>query len=436
MTRQSIGRTAVMVALLLCGAAGVIVQGRQDAVGELRNRLRDRYDVLSLQDGVGLVPRSRDAGIRVIEIRNGAVSIDGMTATGDQLRMRLGADADLVLRISYLDAAQQRQLSGEAAPPGAPIPPPPVPQVAPPPPVPERPRNAGRRGDEIVRFGSDVVVNRGETVEEVVVIAGNATINGEVDGELTVVGGNATLGPEAIVRDDVTVVGGSLNRAEGAIIEGRVENVGVGDGRWREAGFPGMVRDTIFRDTLGRVGSFAGTLLRIGFLALLALIVVAFGRTWIERIAERAAADPLRSGLAGFLGQVLFIPVLLITILVLIVSIIGIPLLVLLPFAFLAIMIVALVGFTGVAYYVGSLLAGRFGWSARGDYVAVLLGVLAIALITLVARAAAIVGGGFFAFPVAFVGLLVEYLAWTLGFGAAILVWHRHHRARKEVAVS
>ena len=325
MTRQSIRRTAMMVLLLLCGAVGMIVQA-QDTVGDLRNRLRDRYDVLSLQDGVGLVPRSRDAGIRVIEIRNGAVSIDGMTATGDQLRMRLGADADLVLRISYLDAAQQRQLSGEATQPGASVPPPPVPDVLPPPPVPERPRNAGRRGDEIVRFGSDVIVNRGETVEEVVVIAGNATINGEVDGELTVVGGNATLGPEAVVRDDVTVVGGSLNRAEGSVIEGRVENVAVGDGRWREAGFPGMVRDTIFRDTLGRVGSFAGTLLRIGFLALLALVVVAFGRTWIERIAERAAADPFRSGLAGFLGQVLFIPILLITIVVLIVSIIGIPL--------------------------------------------------------------------------------------------------------------
>ena len=231
MTRQLMRRTAVMVVLLLCGAAGAIVQARQDPVGDLRNRLRDRYDVLSLQDGVGLVPRSRDAGIRVIEIRNGAVSIDGMTATGDQLRMRLGADADLVLRISYLDAAQQRQLSGEAVQPGAAIPPPSVPAVAPPPPVPERPRNAGRRGDEIVRFGSDVVVNRGETVAEVVVIAGSATINGEVDGELTVVGGNATLGPEAIVRDDVTVVGGSLNRAEGSVIEGRVENVGVGDGR-------------------------------------------------------------------------------------------------------------------------------------------------------------------------------------------------------------
>jgi len=432
MTRQWNTRAVVTALLLLSLALGAVVDA-QDAIGDLRTKLRDRYDLLSLQDGVGLVPRSRDAGIRIIEIRNGAVSIDGMTATGDQLRMRLGADADLILRISYLDAAQQRQLAGDVPPggvqPGAALPPPV-------PPVPESGPRRERRGNEIVRFGADVTVDRDEIVEEVVVIGGNATINGEVDGELTVIGGNATLGPEAIIRDDVAIVGGTLNRAPGSVIEGRIQNVAVGDERWRGANFPGMVRDTIFRDTIGRVGSFAGTLLRIGLLALLALVVVAFGRTWTERIAERASADPLRSGLTGFLGQVLFLPVLLITIVVMIVSIIGIPLLVLLPFAFLMVMIVALVGFTGVAYYVGGLLASRFGWTDRGAYVAVLLGVLAIALITIVARATAIVGGGFFAFPVAFVGYAVEYLAWTLGFGAAILAWHRDWRMRRMPAVS
>ena len=434
MTRQWNTRAVLTALILLALALGGVVEARQDAVGDLRTRLSDRYDVLSLQDGVGLVPRSRDAGIRIIEIRNGAVSIDGTTATGDQLRTRLGADADLILRVSYLDAAQQRQLSGNAQPgatSAAPVPP-----GAPVPPVPEtRPRRE-RRGNEIVRFGSDVTVERDEIVEEVVVIGGNATINGEVDGELTVIGGNATLGPEAVVRDDVAIVGGTLNRAPGSVIEGRIQNVAVGDERWRGANFPGMVRDTIFRDTIGRVGSFAGTLLRIGLLSLLALVVVAFGRTWTERIAERASTDPLRSGLAGFLGQVLFLPLLLITIVVLVVSIIGIPLLVLLPFAFLILMIVALVGFTGVAYYVGGLLANRFGWTDRGAYVAVVLGVLAIALITLIARAAAIVGGGFFAFPVAFVGYAVEYLAWTLGFGAAILALHRDWRMRRMPAVS
>jgi hypothetical protein len=437
MTRQWNMRAAVTALILLSLALGGVVEARQDAVGDLRTQLRDRYDVLGLQDGVGLVPRSRDAGIRIIEIRNGAVSIDGTTATGDQLRTKLGADADLILRVSYLDAAQQRQLAGTAQPGAtstAPVPP--VPPVAPVPPVPENRPRRERRGNEIVRFGSDVTVERDEIVEEVVVIGGNATINGEVDGELTVIGGNATLGPEAVVRDDVAIVGGTLNRAPGSVIEGRIQNVAVGDEGWRGANFPGMVRDTIFRDTIGRVGSFAGTVLRIGLLSLLALVVVAFGRTWTERIAERASSDPLRSGLAGFLGQVLFLPLLLITIVVLVVSIVGIPLLVLLPFAFLTLMIVALVGFTGVAYYVGGLLASRFGWTDRGAYVAVVLGVLAIALITLIARAAAIVGGGVFAFPVAFVGYVVEYLAWTLGFGAAILALHRDWRMRRMPAVS
>ena len=433
MNRQWIRCAALVIALAgMAGTAGFAQQG----VAELRDRLRERYEVLVLQDGVGLVPRSRDAGIRIIEIRNGAVSIDGATATGDQLRARLGADADAVLRVSYLDLAQQRELAGVAQTPsqeqpGAsfPAPPPQIPQ-------PEvRSRDNARRGEEIVRFGSDVTVDRDEIVEEVVVIAGNATVNGEVAGELTVVGGNATLGPEAIVRDDVTIVGGTLNRAPGSVIEGRIENVAVGEGRWRD-NFPGMVRETIWRETIGRVGSFAGTVLRVGFLAGLALLIAAFGRASIERIAERASADPLRSGLAGFLGQVLFVPALLVTVVALAISIIGIPLLVLVPFGIMLVLIVALVGFTGVAYYVGGVLTSRFGWSERGAYATVLLGVVAIALITLVARAAAVFGGGLLAFPLTFVGYAVEYVAWTLGFGAAILAWYRDRQARKTVAVS
>jgi hypothetical protein len=55
---------------------------------------------------------------------------------------------------------------------------------------------------------------------------------------------------------------------------------------------------------------------------------------------------------------------------------------------------------------------------------------------TIVARVIAIVGGGLFAFPLTFVGYAVEYLAWTLGFGAAILALHRDWRMRREVPVS
>ena len=59
-----------------------------------------------------------------------------------------------------------------------------------------------------------------------------------------------------------------------------------------------------------------------------------------------------------------------------------------------------------------------------------LLGVFAIALVTLLARALAVMGGGFLTFPIHVVGYLVEYAAWTLGFGAAILALLRERRRR------
>lgn len=417
MTRQWTMRSRLGAVILLCMALGVAVQARQRGdTADLRDRLRERYDVLSLQDGIGLVPRARDAGIRIIEVRNGTVSVDGQALSGGEVRTRLGADADLILRITYLDAADQRQLtaSGQADTPAQ---------------EPERrdPPRPTRGGADMVRIGDDVTVARGEVIEgDVVAVFGNARIDGEVNGELTVVMGNADLGPESVVRDDVTVVGGRLNRAPGARIEGSVENVAVGPDRWRGAGFPGRLRDTIF----GRVGGLAGTLLRVAFVALLALVVVAFGRPSVERIADRASADPLRAGLAGFLGQLLFVPVLLMTVVVLAVSIVGIPLLLLIPFAILLVLLAGLVGFTGVASYVGSVLNARFGWAERGPYATVLLGVVAIALVTLLARAAAVIGGGFLTFPIHVVGYLVEYVAWTLGFGAVVLVWLRERRER------
>jgi hypothetical protein len=180
-----------------------------------------------------------------------------------------------------------------------------------------------------------------------------------------------------------------------------------------------MVRDSV----LGRLGSLAGTLLRIALLGLLALLVVAVGRTPIERIAERTASDPLRAGLVGFVAQLLFFPLLIVTIVVLAVSIIGIPLLLLLPFGIILLLVVLLVGFTGVAYHAGRILNERFGWTGRGPYATVILGVVTIALVTVIARSVAVAGGTFFSFPLTAVGYLVEYLAWTLGFGGAILAW-------------
>lgn len=248
---------------------------------------------------------------------------------------------------------------------------------------------------------------------------GSAHIDGEVDGDVTVVMGNATLGPASVVTGDVNVVGGALTRADGSRVEGAIHNVSTAGRTWSGPGMPDLVRNSFF----GRVGSLAGTLLRVALLGLFALILMAMGRPHVERIGERIAADPLRAGLIGFAAQILFFPVLIITVVILAISIIGIPLLVMVPFVIILALIVLVVGFTGVAYHVGRLLNDRFTWTGRGEYATVIQGVVAIAALTLLARSIALVVGGFLGFPLTAVGFFVEYVAWTLGFGAAILTF-------------
>ena len=251
-------------------------------------------------------------------------------------------------------------------------------------------------------------------------IGGSVTVDGEVTGDAVSIGGTLTLGPDAVVRGDAVSVGGALTRAQGARVDGDVTEVGRGGGAFRRGFFfPG-----IFGTFWSRLGSVAGTLLRIGLLVLLSVILVAFGRNPVERIAARIAATPVRSGLVGLLAEILFLPVLILTIVVLAVSIIGIPLLALVPFAVVLLMLGMLTGFVGLAYQIGQRLTSRLGWTGRGDYAVVAIGVVAIGALTLIAKLAALAGGFLIGAPLTAAGYFVEYVAWTVGFGAAILYWY------------
>ena len=422
---------AVLSVIVVCVCAPVLLaQSRRD-VAELRGRLREHYQILALQDGIGLVPRQQ-TNIRIIEIHGGAVRVDGRELTGRELRDRLGADADLIVRASYLDPADQRTLA--QAEPGTPSPAPRAeppapsepgePTTPPSPPSPETPARNRHRGD-VVRVGGNVRVGPDDFVNgDVAAIAGSATVDGEVTGDVAVVMGSLTLGPQAYVHGDVSVVGGTLNRDPKARVGGQVSNVGIGPvpiGPW-------ALPATVLAPFAWRVGTLAATLVRVAVITILALIALALGRTWVERIADHAAIDPWRAGLIGFFAEILSLPVLVITIVVLAVSIIGIPLLVLVPFALLFLGVVLLVGFTGVAYQVGRVINARAGWNDHSPYMTVVVGVIIIAALTVLARSAAVFGGGLIGFPLAALGYVVEYLAWTIGFGSAIQVWLRRRR--------
>lgn len=412
-------RTFIAAATLLMLAA--IGASAQSNVDELRTRLETRFEIVPIANGVVLTPRFKTS-IRSIELSDATIAIDGAPVTGRELSDRLGpADTDMVLQLSYLDSAARRSLAAGKTPPAKPADP--APSVDSPPMEPEAPRiPRARRREDIVRIGGSVSVDSDEYVRgDVVVIGGSANIDGEVNGDVAVVGGSARLGPKADVRGDITVVGGGLARDPGAITRGAINEVGFGGIPWR--GEWGRRDSWDWMDGIYPVARLTGTLVRVMLLILLTTLVLFVAKPPVEQIADRVAADPVKSWFVGFLAEMLFIPVLIMAAVVLAISIIGIPLLLLLPVAIVALLVVMLVGFTAVAYHIGRLLQDKVDALRSRPYAATFAGILLIVSPVLLARLVGLTGDlGFVVWPIAAVGFLLEYSVWTAGLGAAALV--------------
>src|SRR5262249_39849508 len=83
------------------------------------------------------------------------------------------------------------------------------------------------------------------------------------------------------------------------------------------------------------------------------------------------------------------------------------------------------IGFTGVAAQVGRFIGLRFGWATSGTYLSTIVGIVALVLPLVIARVVGLFGMNFIAFPLLVAGVLIEYLAWTVGFGAAALTYFK-----------
>lgn len=436
MLRSMTLRTLLTTALLTASVATLHAQaGAGEAqvaaptLGELRDRVERRYQVLPVQNGIVLMPRYRGSDLQSIELADGTIAIDGAPVTGAELRDRVGGDADDITRLSFMNPDARRVLFGIGAPPvGAET------EVAEEAPAPDESAQEQRaldrdpaeedggatfiseEGDQ-VRVGGSVVVPTGKHVDgDVVAVGGSATVDGTVDGEVVAVGGSVNLGPDAVVTGAVTSVGGSVNRAPGAVIEGEVTEVGwFGDFQMRPH-FRGF-------DAFEGVGNVVATISAFAVLALLLSLAFLLGRTPIERMERRISSSPWKAAAVGLVAWILLVPALVLTIVILAVSIIGIPLLLTIPFALLALMIGILLGFAAVARYVGNTAEQHFGWEHENPYTSLLVGLGILMILSLFSAILSIGGGplGVIAVILAILGWIVQFAAWTMGFGAFLL---------------
>lgn len=259
-------------------------------------------------------------------------------------------------------------------------------------------------GEDVIRIGNDVHVPEDQVVEgDAVAIMGDVRVDGYVEGDAVAVGGTLIVGPGGRIEGDGVSVGGSVQK-EGGVIRG--ETVSVGFGSWDSG--PGFMMSSFF--SAGK-----RLLLLIMWLIVamvLGVILIAVVRKPVDIVSDRARKDAFFSGLIGLLVLVLFVPVMVL----LVVTIIGIPIAVLIPFVFAIMM---LLGFTGVAIAAG----GKFVPVTNGGaYKAMAVGII-ILYALMILGALLKMGPGpihFAGSVIGFIGLAIVLVAVIVGLGAVI----------------
>jgi hypothetical protein len=303
--------------------------------------------------------------------------------------------------------------------------------------------------DVRVEVAVDVSIGADETVAgDLVVIEGNARIEGEVEGDVVVVGGSLELLEGSVVEGDVRLADARLLRNQGEV-EGNVIEV-----RNEEPVFEELrrsireevideVRDEMrdemreaesrplmgpFRRVASGVGGVVENFVIVLILGLIGAAVIAFGGEKIDVIAETARRAPGRSAAVGMAGAILLIPVWVLGFVALVVSIVGIPVAIAwLPLFPIAACLAALVGYLSVARNAGEWLADSdlpwTQWIRKSNslitMVGGLLGLMALFVAANVISIAPFLG--FLTGLLVVAGVLVTIAAMQIGFGAVII---------------
>jgi hypothetical protein len=173
------------------------------------------------------------------------------------------------------------------------------------------------RGDALVRVFGDIHVPRGKRVsDDVVAVFGSIDVEGEVEGDVVAVLGSVHVRKGAMIHGQAVSVGGAIEQEEGATINGETVSVGFFPVPWGVPALP-LTLSAIAAGWVTAV--FSGWIFALVF------------PTRLVRIATTASRRTGTSLLLGFVSLPGFVAALVL----LMVTVVGIPLAFLLPFAYI-----------------------------------------------------------------------------------------------------
>lgn len=268
---------------------------------------------------------------------------------------------------------------------------------------------AGTVDGDVAVFGGPVEVS-GRVDGDLFSLGGPVRLSGEIDGSVAALGGDVELAPGAKLHGDLALLGGKLLKAEGAVVHGSVANLGFARllAPALSRGTAALIRapspDAPIRRAF-RWASFAAVTL--GGLLLMLLPALLFPRR-VEAAAAAVEADPWACAGAGTLMLVLFLPGLLL----LVVSVLGLPLI---PLALLAWTAAVLLGLSGFCRAIAARAFAAAGRPVPAAPLAIAAGWLLLRLVGLGAKLA----GGFVGGALSLTGFVLLSCGVALGLGAA-----------------
>jgi hypothetical protein len=198
-------------------------------------------------------------------------------------------------------------------------------------------------------------VPAGETINDLYVVGGDASVFGHVTGAVVVINGNLLLASSADIEGVILVIGGIVQQEPGANLADDVYNLSLDSGTQNSFLIGGGLVLGIW------VLQLAASLLFVLISVLIRVVGKHKTASFIDKYRQESAGRLLYTGLLSCL-------ILLAISILLIVTIIGIPLLIVV----LIIMIAALaLGGTVISYRVGELYKGT---SQKSDWMKVLIG--------------------------------------------------------------
>jgi hypothetical protein len=265
------------------------------------------------------------------------------------------------------------------------------------------PGTAGASEDKnIIKIGTDVTIENGMKVRNVVTIGGQITIGGTVDSNVVAVGGSVVLTKTAVVGGNVIALGGVIVSARDAQVNGSLTEI-------NSSNLYETLTAAMSTEWEGWSWVFAVISLAIFLvIVVVALLIVALLPKPVRIVAEAIRENTFKVVLCGLLGLVLIAPLALL----LTISVVGIALI---PLEVIIVVASVLLGFIAVGQLVGGKVLHLFRRPNPGMVRQTFWGLIALWLIGWIP----------------YIGWMVKAVAIVLGLGAVLITRFGTHQSWK-----